>query len=374
MHDTVASGMGLRIALHQTGPIPLDAEIACRPGELLALVGPSGAGKSTILRAIAGLYRPAHGLITCGGETWVDTQAGVFVPPHRRAIGMVFQSYALFPHMTASANIMAAMGHLPRVERPARARELLSLVNLSGLEGRRPAELSGGQQQRVAVARALAREPKVLLLDEPFSAVDKVTRGKLYRELAELWRSLAIPIVLVTHDFDEAARLADRMCLLHHGRVVQAGTPQDVLARPATVEAARLVDLKNLFEATIRSHDGEETILDWCGDRIVVRPSRTDLPIGSRVAWAVPSTQVILDRADGRDHEGVNRLSATVVEVAALSEATSILVEVAGAAGRVLSMTVPAQFVRRTRMVAGAPVEVSIRPDGIHLMASGASA
>ena len=370
MHDTVAMGSALRIHLRQDSPIPLDAEIVCQPGEVLALVGPSGAGKSTILRAIAGLYRPKQGAITCGGDAWVDTQAAMFVPPHRRAIGMVFQSYALFPHMTARANVEAAMGHLARGQREARIQELFALVNLSGLERRRPAELSGGQQQRVAVARALARDPKVLLLDEPFSAVDKVTRGKLYRELAELRRSLAIPIILVTHDFDEAARLADRMCLLHRGRVVQTGTPQEVLARPATVEAARLVDLKNLFEATIRSHDDDQTVIEWCGHGIVVRPARPDLAIGSQVVWAVPSTQVILDRPDMRDREPVNSLSATVVEVASLSEATSILVEVTGTDGRILAMTVPAQFARRTQMAPGTSVRLSVRPEGIHLMAA----
>ncbi|MBN9446980.1 MAG: ABC transporter ATP-binding protein [Bosea sp.] len=368
MHDMVGTGAGLEITLHQKEPIPLDAEIACRPGELLALVGPSGAGKSTILRAVAGLYRPKRGVVACGGETWVDTQSGLFVPPHRRAIGMVFQSYALFPHMTASGNVMAAMGHLARADRESRVHELFSLVNLSGLEGRRPAELSGGQQQRVAVARALAREPKVLLLDEPFSAVDKVTRGKLYRELADLRRSLAIPIVLVTHDFDEAARLADRMCLLHRGRVVQTGTPQDVLARPATVEAARLVDLKNLFAAVVRGHSEKETTLDWSGDSIAVRPPRLDLALGCKVAWAVPSTQVILDRWDAREREGANLLTASVVEVVSLSEATSILIDVGN--GRLLAMTVPAQFARRTHMAPGAAVAVALRPEGIHLMAT----
>jgi molybdate transport system ATP-binding protein len=161
---------------------------------------------------------------------------------------MVFQSYGLFPHMTALGNVTAAMGHVEAGRREARGRELLDLVNLGGLEARRPAELSGGQQQRVAVARALAREPKVLLLDEPFSAVDKATRQRLYREIAELRRTLDMPVVLVTHDLDEAIMLADRMAVLHRGRTLQTGTADEVTMRPVSPEVARLVDLRNLFE------------------------------------------------------------------------------------------------------------------------------
>ena len=157
---------GLHVRLRQAGPIPLDAELSCGEGELLALVGPSGSGKTTILRTIAGLYRSHEGRITCGGAVWFDAADGTNVPPHRRPVGLVFQSYALFPHMTALRNVMAALGHRPARERETKARELLALVHLHGFENRRPASLSGGEQQRVAVARALAREPAVLLLDE----------------------------------------------------------------------------------------------------------------------------------------------------------------------------------------------------------------
>lgn len=351
----------------------LSAALECQHGEVLALVGPSGAGKSTILRAIAGLHRPETGRIVCAGKVWFDGRAGIHVPPHRRAVGLVFQSYALFPHMTAQANVEAAMGHRPRAERRRQAVKLFELVRLSGLEGRKPAELSGGQQQRVAVARALAREPAVLLLDEPFSAVDRVTRGKLYRELAELRRLLAIPIILVTHDFDEAARLADKMCLLHHGRVVQTGTPHEILARPATIEAARLVDLKNLFEGRIESHAEAVTQITWAGGSLKVTPPRHDLPVAAPIAWAVPSTQLILHRddipADSADRE--NLVQGTVAEIAALSEATSIVVTIKGIGEPMpkLVMTVPAHFTRRTQLAPGVPVTVAIRPEGIHLIA-----
>ena len=234
---------GLHVTVKQSGPIPLSAELACAPGELLALVGPSGSGKSTILRAIAGLYRPASGKIQCNGDVWFDASADLAVPPHRRSVGFVFQSYALFPHMTALDNVRAALAHRPSKERVERARALLRLVHLDGLEARRPAALSGGQQQRVAVARALARDPAVLLLDEPFSAVDRRTRRNLHRELRELRTAVSMPIVLVTHDLDEAADLADILCVLDRGETLQTGPAAEVLSAPASVRVREALDL-----------------------------------------------------------------------------------------------------------------------------------
>ena len=239
----MAERRGLRAEFRQAVHIPLAVAFSCDEGELLALIGPSGAGKSTTLRVIAGLYHPHEGNVTCNGSTWLDTTKGVDLPPHRRRVGLVFQNYALFPHMTALGNVTAAMGHRPVRERNERARELLALVHLEGLEHRRPADLSGGQQQRVAVARALAREPDVLLLDEPFSAVDRRTRRKLHMELNELRKSVRVPIVLVTHDIEEAAGLADRMCVIDCGETLQTGRPADLLAAPASARVANALDL-----------------------------------------------------------------------------------------------------------------------------------
>ena len=234
---------GLAISLTMTAPVPIAVDFVCAPGELVALIGPSGAGKTTILRAIAGLNRSAAGRITCNGETWLDSAAGIRLPPHRRRVGLVFQSYALFPHLSALGNVIAALGHRPRGERADRARELLGLVHLDGLEARRPAELSGGQQQRVALARALAREPMALLLDEPFSAVDRRTRRRLRDELAELRASVRAPIILVTHDLDEAAMLADRLVVIDHGELLQQGPAATVLAAPASDRVRAALDL-----------------------------------------------------------------------------------------------------------------------------------
>jgi molybdate transport system ATP-binding protein len=238
-----AAGAGLTVKFTQDAPIALDVEFAVAPGEILALVGPSGSGKSTTLRAIAGLYAPSGGRVACHGSVWLDGEAGISVPPRERRAGMVFQSYALFPHLTAVENVIEALGDVPAERRRAEARTLLRRMHLDGLEDRRPAQLSGGQQQRVAVARALARRPDVLLLDEPFSAVDRVTRRRLRRELIELRRELSMPVILVTHDLDDVVRLADRMCVLNGGKILQTGTVEEVMARPSSALVAELLDL-----------------------------------------------------------------------------------------------------------------------------------
>ncbi|MEQ1713477.1 MAG: ATP-binding cassette domain-containing protein, partial [Hyphomicrobium sp.] len=169
--DRVLSG-ALDVRLAQRAPIAMDVALTCGPGELVALVGPSGSGKTSVLRAIAGLLMPAEGRVAVAGETWLDTHARIRLPPQRRSVGLVFQDYALFPHLTALDTVAIAMQTGSEADKRVRARALLGRVNLDGFETRRPDELSGGQRQRVALARALARDPRVLLMDEPFSAVD----------------------------------------------------------------------------------------------------------------------------------------------------------------------------------------------------------
>lgn len=365
-----ADHSGLHVLLRQQRPIPLDVMLDCGPGELLALVGPSGAGKSTVLRCIAGLHSPQAGHISCDGNAWYDSGQARNIPAHRRSVGMVFQSYALFPHMTAAGNVMAALGHLPSGKRAARAEELLRQVNLTGLETRYPAELSGGQQQRVAVARALAREPAALLLDEPFSAVDRSTRQRLYRELAELRKELQIPAILVTHDLDEAALLADRLCLLHHGRTLQTGSPQEVMTRPASVEAARLVDVRNIFTGRIAGHDGERelTLLEWSGYRLEV-PHDPSLAPGTQINWAIPTANVLLhrrDRPSRGEHE--NPVPGTISEFVILGDNASVAVAVDGIAETPLFMSIPLHAARRNHIGVGERVTVSLLTSSIHII------
>jgi molybdate transport system ATP-binding protein len=191
----------------------------------LALVGPSGAGKSTVLSAIAGLVRPSGGAIRCGEETWFDAGAGVFLAPERRSVGLVFQDYALFPHLSVRGNVEYARRHA--------ADEYLERFGIAHLADARPDRLSGGERQRVALARALARDPAILLLDEPLAALDAHTRVEVRTELQQLLAGLEIPTLLVTHDFEDAAALATEVGVIVDGRLRQQGSAADLVARPA---------------------------------------------------------------------------------------------------------------------------------------------
>ncbi|MDD5175850.1 MAG: ABC transporter ATP-binding protein [Sterolibacterium sp.] len=365
------SAKGLFVTLRQAAPIPLDCSLQCAPGELTALVGPSGSGKSTVLRCIAGLHRPQQGHVACAGAAWLDTEKDLVLPPQQRRVGMMFQNYSLLPHLTAAGNVALGLEHLPAQKRSEKAREWLARVHLHGLEQRRPEQLSGGQQQRVALARALAREPQVLLLDEPFSAVDQVTRRKLQQELARLRRELEIPIVLVTHDLDEARILADRMVLLHRGTSLQSGRPEEVMTRPANAAIAHLVGLNNLFAGRIVAHNAEGmTILESLGLRLEVARDHGFTP-GDKVSWVIPPEGILLHR---RDHpsrgETENPVTGRVVDCIALGPYTQIVLRPDG--GELpLTFSVPTHAAQRNQIAAGATARVTLLAQAIHLMPQG---
>ncbi len=225
-----------------------DLELALDVGrETVALVGPSGAGKSTVLRAIAGLHRPSRGSVRLGDETWLDTERGIDLPPDQRSVGLVFQEYALFPHLSVRKNV--EFGGRDRVD------ELLDRFRIAQLADERPGSISGGERQRVALARALARDPQVLLLDEPLSALDAHTKSRVRAELHELLGACGLPTILVTHDFEDAAALADRVGVLSAGRLVQVAAPADLVASPADPFVAGLTGA-NLLRGLARPAAG----------------------------------------------------------------------------------------------------------------------
>ena len=366
--------LGLRVRLRQERPILLDVSFECGAGELLALVGPSGSGKTTVLRCIAGLAAPPEGEVTCNGETWLDTRSGAATSPQRRRVGLVFQHYALFPHLDALANVASAMTHRPRRERAGRARTLLARVNMQGLEARRPADLSGGQRQRVALARALARDPQVLLLDEPFSAVDQLTRRRLRLELAQLRREIRIPMVLVTHDLDEAQLLGDRLSVLHHGRTLQTGPMQEVIRHPTSAVVARLIDHRNVFTGVVSRHDEEadRTWLDWAGTQLECELATAFEP-GERVDWLVPESHVVMhrrERPSRGEHE--NPVRGTARDVVILGGDARVTLDVEGADAP-LTFEVSAHVAQRNRVATGAEVSVSLLASGIHVMPASGS-
>lgn len=360
----------IHIILQQSQPIPLSVELKCLAGELLALVGPSGSGKTTILRAIAGLYQTKKGQILCQGEKWQDTSQQIFLPTHLRHVGLVFQNYALFPHMTVLENITQALSDIPKRQRKPQALELLKKVHLEGLEHRYPKTLSGGQQQRVAVARALARQPKVLLLDEPFSAVDQVTRRKLYRELLALRQSLAMPMILVTHDLEESALLADRIALLHKGKILQTGTPEFVSAHPKTATVARLMDQQNLFTARVLKHDtqAQKTHLRWHGI-ILEAAYQPQFAENERVCWVIRPASVLLHRRD-RPSKGdkENPLKGQIIEYMENNGLANLLVEIDSLLKINMVINVPLHVANRNHLALNEKVGLSLLGKGIHLM------
>ncbi|MEZ5825780.1 MAG: ABC transporter ATP-binding protein [Geminicoccaceae bacterium] len=362
------------IRLRQERPIPLDISLDLAMGELHAIVGPSGSGKTTLLRSIAGLHRPPGGRIEIDGDTWLDSARNIFRRPEQRSIGLVFQSFALFPHMTARHNIEAALGHLPKADRPSRANELLERVHLGGLGERRPAELSGGQQQRVAVARALARDPRILLLDEPFSAVDQVTRQRLYRELAELRQTLAIPIILVTHDLREAMMLADRMTVIHRGRSLQTGAPMDLVRRPVDVTVARLLGHRNIFAGrTARDPLTGAARIDWNGRMLEIEadPAGADILAvtpGTGIRWLVPQSSVLLHRRDRPSlGERENPVEGDIRSLTMLGDEAHVTLDIG--AEQSLAFTIGVHAARRNGLRVGARARVSLLADSLHVMA-----
>ena len=282
----------------QLGDVALDVALTVAPGECLALAGPSGAGKTSVLRIVAGLRAPDDGLVRCGGITWWDGDTAV--PPEQRRCGYVFQEYALFGHMSAWRNVAYGLAALPRAEREPRARELLDRFGLAARADARPATLSGGERQRVAVARALAPEPAVLLLDEPLAALDARTSAAAAAELAAVIRAARVPVVLVTHDFAQAALLADRIAVMDRGRIVQRGTPSELAAAPAS---AFVADFTGASVLTGTARAGV-VALDGGGEL------RADVPDGP-VALATHPWQVALAReGDGLE---VTVVAATAV-------------------------------------------------------------
>ncbi|MGY6709442.1 MAG: molybdenum ABC transporter ATP-binding protein [Rhizobiaceae bacterium] len=350
--------MALEVMAKATTPIPLDVAFRVEPGELLALVGHSGSGKSTLLRTIAGLWRPAEARVRVNGETWLDTSSGIDLAPHRRRAGIVFQSYALFPHMSALANVTAAMGHLPTSQREQRARELLRLVNLQGLETRKPATLSGGQQQRVAVARALAREPTALLLDEPFSAVDRATRERLYAEIRALRAHLAMPTVLVTHDLEEARLLADRMVVIEAGGIVGSGSTAQIMSDPAALSALGMREIGSSLPARVEAQeeDGLTRLATAAGP--IWLPHVEGAP-GTPVALRIMAQDVIVARDLPSGLSALNRLPATVA-ARPEGQGPSVLLRLDVGGSEILA-SLTARSVRTLALEPGMPCHVIVK-------------
>lgn len=287
----------------------VDAQLSVPLSGVTALFGPSGAGKTTVLRTVAGLER-TRGHVRFGAQMWES--GGTFVPARARGVGYLFQDAALFPHLDVEANVAYGMRAVPRADRPQRVRSALAAAGADHLAGRRVAELSGGEAQRVALARALAPRPRLLLLDEPLSALDAPTRARLRSDLRRTLVAAAVPTLLVTHDRTEALALADRVVVLVAGTVRQIGSPREVFERPADADVAAVVGVETAVPGVVVDI-GEGLVQVRVGEQVVRSVARDDLSAGSRVLVCLRAEDVALERDDGTGGGSPrNRLAATV--------------------------------------------------------------
>ena len=301
-------------------------------GEFYTLLGPSGCGKSTTLRCVAGLERIDDGSITIGGSVVSSVEAGVFVPPNRRDIGMVFQNYGIWPHMSVFDNVAFPLqvdrrNRMGRREIAERTEEALNAVQLYEVGGRRGTELSGGQQQRVALARALVSRPRLLLLDEPLSNLDAALRESMRSELRRLQKSVGVTTLFVTHDQTEALSMSDRVAVMKDGVIVQAAAPREIYSRPANLYVAGFLGRINRFPAVVEGEALDGEVVVQVGSSVLRVRSDRDRARGSRALLAVrPENMRLLPvRAEGR-----NGLRGTVAEVSFLGEAVDYQVLVDG--------------------------------------------
>ena len=324
-----------------------DVSFAIEPSEFITLLGPSGSGKTTTLMMIAGFDHPTE------GEIYIDGTPIVGVPPYRRGIGMVFQNYALFPHMTVAENVGFALKQrgAAKAEIAGRVAETLDIVRLRGYEARYPRQLSGGQQQRVALARAIIFHPRVLLMDEPLSALDKQLREELQLEMKRLHQQLGITFIYVTHDQREALIMSDRIAVMNQGRIEQAGSPSDLYDRPATRFVAGFIGESNFLEGEVAGQQGRDVAVRIAGATVIAVSGRP-LAFGAPAVLAVRPEKIgFRDLAVPPLQARLNMVEAVVRDVAFVGEMHRYVLEIAP------GVTLVAKQQHRFQMKARAPGE-----------------
>jgi molybdate transport system ATP-binding protein len=359
----MAAEVAIDITKTFPGRAPISAVVRYPLQEATALVlfGPSGSGKTTVLRSIAGLEQPERGSIRFISRTWLDTRAGICVAPQHRQIGYMAQDYALFPTYTVAGNIAYGLGALSVAERQKRVDEMAELFQLRGLKGARPKELSGGQRQRVALARAVAPRPQLLLLDEPLSALDVPTRGQLRAELRTLLKRLALPSIIVTHDWVETLSLGDVVAVMGDGHVLQVGPPQEVFSRPSNAAVAQIVGVETVIEGhVVEQVDGVATI----------RVNGTLLKglgaheIGAPVFVCIRAEDVVLEQGGTGLTSARNHLNGKITAI----EPRGVMVHVKIDCGFHLVALVTRGAQEELRIEMGAPVVAVIKAGAVHLI------
>jgi iron(III) transport system ATP-binding protein len=335
-------------------------------GEFLVLLGPSGCGKTTTLRCVAGFEEPEQGRILIGGVTVTDASRALLVPPERRNLGMVFQSYAIWPHMTVFENVAYGLvvKRRPRAETKQKVEEMLALVGLSGMEGRPATALSGGQMQRVALARSLATEPRILLLDEPLSNLDAKLRASLRFELKEIQRKTGVTAVYVTHDQAEAVVLGDRIAVMNQGRVVQLADPLSLYNRPASPFVAEFTGATNILQGRLDRLEDRAGVVRLEGDFEVRCRADGAPPVGSAVTLALRPENLLVEPAGNPSGGRPNTWSGRVVKAEFLGTHSIYRVQVGGQTLTAIELGSTPNFPDN------ASVSLHIPPERVSLMAS----
>jgi len=359
----MAAEVAIDITKTFPGRAPISAALTCRIEQATSLVlfGPSGSGKTTILRSIAGLEWPERGTIRFMSRTWLDTGSRIRVSPQQRRIGYMPQDYALFPTHSVAGNIGYGLGDLSSVDRTKRVDEMVDLFQLRGLEAAKPAELSGGQQQRVALARAVAPRPQLLLLDEPLSALDAPTRLQLRGELRGLLKQLALPSMIVTHDWAEALTIGDVIAVMGDGRVLQVGPPQEVFSRPKNADVAQIVGVETVVQGhVIAQADGLATV---SVNGTTLKGLGSDA-IGSPVFVCIRAEDVVLEQTGSGMTSARNHLVGKVSEIVP----HGVIVHVKIECGFPLVAMVTRGALEDLSLDVGSPVIAAMKAGAVHLV------
>jgi molybdate transport system ATP-binding protein len=357
----------------KAGRFSLDTEFASGH-ERVVLFGPSGSGKTLTLRSIAGIFRPRRSRIVIHGVTLDDSETGVHLKPEKRNIGYVPQGYALFPHLTVRGNVLYGVSGLGGEEREARLRDVLQTVGLLGFEDARPRNLSGGQQQRVALARALAGKPLVLLLDEPFAAIDTPLRAGLRMEMSAIQSASGTAMVLVTHDLGDAFALGDWIVVLDEGRVLQQGSKDDVYYRPSTRKVAELVGVRNILPGRVTGVSGGLVTFQWRDIRLTAAAQGGAFHAGDTVNACIRSTQLMIRRPEETSFERANVLRGDIAQESIGAETRRLFVRLEGSGEPYdLEVDLPEYVYFRLRLDQGKSIEMSVTPERIHLIGTGAA-
>ncbi|MEK7680398.1 MAG: ABC transporter ATP-binding protein, partial [Deltaproteobacteria bacterium] len=342
----------------------LDVELSLG-SELMVLFGPSGAGKSLLLKLLSGIVRPDEGAITVGSEPVFDSGRGVDVPIRKRRIGYLFQDYALFPHMTVFENIAYAMKGIKPSDVGRIVREFTSLMRLSGLEDRYPHALSGGQKQRTALARTLAAGPEILLLDEPFSALDFQVREKLRQDLLNIHKVFPITTILVTHDLEEAFMLGVRLAVINNGRLEQVGKKEDVFYRPATRDVARFVGARNIFNGRVARVEGPIAVINSPDLGDIRAAAFGGLLPGSDVVFCIRPEEIPIIRQDRVISTGHGNVVEGVISSITGRGTSHILFVKIGAGDTLLKVEAPNFVVRKLSLATGKRIKVLLKKESV---------